>query len=62
MAGKEPMKYQEVLWREVKKAYTHGGEVRIIFIKRQNERIPVVRSYIDHQISCDKEIVIDDED
>lgn len=54
--------WKDELWKAVNKAYYKGGEVKITFIKRQQKRIPVVESYIDNQVRCDEETVINDED
>ena len=54
--------WKDVLWQAVNKAYYRGGEVKIIFIKRQQKRIPIIESYIDNQVRCDEETVITEED
>lgn len=54
--------WKEVMWRECKKVYNKGGEVKIIFIRRQNKVIPIIQSYIDNQIKCDEETVVGEED
>lgn len=51
-----------MMWEACKRAYNRGGEVKVIFIKRQNKVIPIVQSYIDNQVRCDEETVIGEED
>ena len=54
--------WKDALWKEVKRAFYRGGEVKITFIKREKKRIPIVESYIDNQIRCDEETVVGEED
>jgi hypothetical protein len=54
--------WKEVLWQQCKKAYYKGGEIKIIFIRRQNKVIPIIQSYIDNQVKCDEETVVGEED
>lgn len=54
--------WKEVLWKACERAYYKGGEIKIVFIRRQNKVFPVVQSYIDNQIKCDEETVINEED
>jgi len=55
------MIWQDALWSECKKAYQKGGEIKAIFIRRQNKVIPIIESYIDNQIRCDEETVTKEE-
>ncbi|HLE17233.1 MAG TPA: hypothetical protein VI728_03000 [Syntrophales bacterium] len=55
------MIWQDALWGECKKAYLRGGEVKVIFIRRQNKVIPIIESYVDNQIRCDEETVTKEE-
>jgi len=54
--------WKDELWKACEKAYYKGGEVKIIFIRRQNKVFPVIQSFIDNQIKCDEETVISEED
>lgn len=54
--------WKEVLWRECGKAYHKGGEIKAIFIRRQNKVVPIIQSYIDNQVKCDEETVVNEED
>lgn len=54
--------WKDVLWSECKRAYYRGGEIKVIFIRRQDKVIPIVQSYIDNQIKCDEETVIRSEE
>lgn len=54
--------WKEVLWRECRKAYHKGGEIKAIFIRRQNKVIPIIQSYIDNQVKCDEETIVSEED
>lgn len=54
------MKWQDALGAACKEAYQKGGEVKAIFIRRQNKVIPIVEKYIDNQVRCDEETVIKD--
>ena len=55
------MIWRDALWGECKKAYLRGGEVKVIFIRRQDKVIPIIESYIDNQIRCDEETVTKEE-
>ena len=55
------MTWQDALWSECKKAYSKGGEIKAIFIRRQNKVIPIIESYIDNQIRCEEETVTKEE-
>lgn len=59
--NQRPMNWKDALWEQCKKAYYKGGEVKIVFIRRQNKVIPVINTYIDNQIRCDEETVIDED-
>ena len=54
--------WKDELWKACKKAYWKGGEVKVIFIRRQNKVIPIVQFYFDNQIKCDEETIISEED
>ena len=54
--------WKDELWKACKKAYRQGGEVKAIFIRRQNKVIPIIQSYIDNQVRCDEETIISEED
>ena len=53
--------YKDELWKACKKALIQGGEVRIIFTKRGNNRIPIITTYLDNYIKCDEETIIQDD-
>ena len=54
--------WKEELWKQCKKALTNGGEVRIIFNKRdRNKRIPTIQVYLDNYVRCDEETIIADD-
>ena len=55
-------KWKDELWKACNKVYYKGGEVRAIFIRRQNKVIPIIQSYIDNQVKCDEETIINEED
>lgn len=55
------MKWKDVLFAECRKAYHRGGEVKITFIRRQDKVIPIIKSYIDNQIRCDEEAIIQED-
>lgn len=52
------MTWKDALWAACKEAYHKGGEVKAVFIRRQNKVIPIVEKYIDNQVRCDEEIVV----
>lgn len=54
--------WKDVLLRQCEKAYYKGGEVKAIFIRRQNKVLPIIQSYIDNQIRCDEEMIVSEED
>ena len=54
--------WKDELWKACKRAYWKGGEVKIIFIRRQNKVIPIVQFYFDNQIKCDEETIVSEED
>ena len=54
--------WKDELWKACKKAYRQGGEVKAIFIRRQNKVIPIIQSYIDNQVRCDEETIVSEED
>ncbi len=56
------MNWKDELWKACNKAYYKGGEVKIVFIRRQNKVIPIIQSYIDNQVKCDEETVVKEED
>jgi len=51
------MKWKEALLRECYQAYIRGGEITIIFIRRADKVIPIIKRYIDNQIKCDEETI-----
>ncbi len=53
--------WKDELWKAGNKAYYKGGEVKIVFIRRQNKVIPIINCYIDNQIKCDEETVIEED-
>jgi hypothetical protein len=54
--------WKEELLKACLKAYYKGGEVKIVFIKRQNKVRPVIQQFIDNQVLCDEETLLTDED
>lgn len=54
------MKWQDALWMACKEAYVKGGEVKAIFIRRQDKVIPIVEKYVDNQVRCDEEVIINE--
>ena len=54
--------WKNELWKACERAYYKGGEVKAVFIRRQNKVIPIITSYIDNQVQCDEEVVISEED
>ena len=55
------MTWKDSLLKECSKAYFRGGEVRIIFIRRQNKVIPIIKTYIDNEVRCDEETIIEED-
>lgn len=55
------MIWKDALLKECSKAYYKGGEIRIVFIRRQDKVIPIIKSYIDNQIRCDEETIIEED-
>ena len=56
------MKWQDAMWDACEEAYQKGGEVKAVFIRRQDKVIPIVQSYIDNQVRCDEETIVGKED
>ena len=53
--------YRDEIWKAVKEALIHGGEIKINFTKRGDKRIIIVQKFIDNYVRCDEEtIVVDD--
>lgn len=56
------MNWKDAMWAACKEAYHKGGEVKAVFIRRQDKVIPIVQSYIDNQVRCDEETVVYEKD
>ena len=54
--------WKNVLLEACEKAYYKGGEVRAVFIRRQDKVIPIIYPPAPAPIHCDEETVIDEED
>ena len=54
--------WKTVLFKQCEQAYYKGGEVKVVFIRRQNKVIPIINSYIDNQVKCDEETIVNEED
>lgn len=54
--------WKDELWKACKGAYYKGGEVRAIFIRRQNKVIPIIYPPAPAPIRCDEETIISEED
>ena len=55
--------WKDVLWQQCRKAYHNGGEVKIVFLKRErNKRIPLVYPSTPEPIKCDEETITSEED
>ncbi len=55
------MRWEQAILKVCREVLYKGGEVRIVFIKRQNKRIPVITKFIDNKIFCDEEILAEDD-
>ncbi len=53
------MKWESTLLQKAQEIMIQGGELRFIVIKRDKDRIPIIHYYPEHQIVCDKEVLID---
>jgi hypothetical protein len=51
--------WKDVLWRAASKIMIEGGELRMIVIKRERDRIPEIYVYPDNKERCKKETIID---
>ena len=56
------MNWKEAVLSACTEAYHKGGEVKAVFIRRQDKVIPIVQSYIDNQVRCDEETIVSEED
>jgi hypothetical protein len=53
--------WKEEMWRACSRALRNGGEVKIIFMKRQEKVIPTVYCYVDNYVRCDEETILEDD-
>lgn len=47
------------LWKAAEEIMTKGGELKMIVIKRDRERIPEIYVYPDNKIRCKSETLLD---
>jgi len=54
--------WRDELWKACKETLKTGGEVRIVFMKRNTQsRLPVISIYKENYIKCNEETVIIDD-
>ena len=55
------MKWRTALFEACEEVEMSGGEVRIVFIKRGDKRIPIITKFQDNKVFCDEETIIDED-
>jgi len=51
------IKWQEELLRQAQEIMIKGGELRLVVIRRGNERIPEIYSYPENKVKCKIEVL-----
>ena len=53
------VRWKDVLWKAAEEVMKQGGRVEFVVYKRDNKRIPLVRSFPDNEIRCNEEVFVD---
>ncbi len=53
------IRWKEELIRQAQEVMIKGGELRLVVIRRGNERIPEIYTYPENKVRCSTETLID---